>query len=342
MSAYRDAMPPQQPPALATARPLLSGTTFGMFAIVVLIWLLSLVVVALPALGAALVAGWRPQVAVALACGAWTVSAPLVLTRPVEALLAKLLYHGLHRPDPADLARIVPALERVCLRAGADRLSPSGARGPGRYLLRVQESRQLNAFALGGHVLAVTRAAVDLPDDMLEAVLAHEVGHHRHLHPLAIILGWWYLLPFEAAERLQRAIRRVTRGLARAYSRLREQTAGARAADGAIGMLVLLVLLGVLVIAGTLLAVALGLLWLPLAVLVRLARVLGAALSRSGEYAADRHAVELGYGPGLVRVLELFVVAERSARRPRGLAALLRTHPTCEARILAVGRERIS
>jgi Zn-dependent protease with chaperone function len=331
MSAYRDAMPPQQLPVLAAPRPRLSGTTFGMFAIVVPIWLLSLVVVALPALGAALLAGWRPQAAVVLASVVWTVSAALVLTRPVEAVLARLLFHGLHRPDPADLARIVPALERVCRRAGAD---------PGRYLLRVQESRQVNAFALGGHTLAVTRVALDLPDDMLEAVLAHEVGHHRHLHPLAIILGWWFLLPFEAAERLQRVIRRTTRALARAYGRLREQTAGARAADGAIGMLVLLVVLGVLVVAGTLLAVALGLLWLPLALLVRLARVLGAALSRAGEYAADRHAVELGYGPGLVRVLELFVVAERSARRPRGLAALLRSHPSCEARILAVGRGR--
>jgi hypothetical protein len=32
------------------------------------------------------------------------------------------------------------------------------------------------------------------------------------------------------------------------------------------------------------------------------------------------------------------VPAERSARRPRGLAALLRSHPSCEARMLAVGR----
>jgi Zn-dependent protease with chaperone function len=176
---------------------------------------------------------------------------------------------------------------------------------------------------------------------MLEAVLAHEVGHHRHLHPLAIILGWWYLLPFEAAERLLRAIRRVTRALARAFSRLNQQLGGAsggRAADGALGMLVLLAALGVLVVAGSLLVAALGLLWLPLAVLVRLARVLGAALSRAGEYAADRHAAELGYGPALLRVLELFVLAERSARRPRGLAALLRSHPSCEARMLAVGR----
>jgi STE24 endopeptidase len=103
-------------------------------------------------------------------------------------------------------------------------------------------------------------------------------------------------------------------------------------------MAVLLVVLGVLVVAGTLLAAALALLWLPLWLLVRLARVLGAALSRAGEYAADRHAVELGYGPGLVWVLERFALAERSTPRPRGLAALLRSHPTSQARLLAVGR----
>jgi STE24 endopeptidase len=221
----------------------------------------------------------------------------------------------------------------VCRRAG-------GA-DPGRYLLRVQESPQVNAFALGGHVLAVTRVALELPDDMLEAVLAHEVGHHLHLHPLAIVLGWWYLLPFEAAERLLRAIRRVTRSLARAFSRLNQQVggvSGGRTADGALGMLVLLVVLGVLVVVGSVLVVALGLLWLPLAVLVRVARVLAAALSRAGEYAADRHAAELGYGRALLRVLALFVAAERAAPRPRGLAVLLRTHPSCEARMLAVTR----
>jgi Zn-dependent protease with chaperone function len=323
-------MPPHLPPARAR----LSGTTLGMFAIVVLIWLLSLVVVGGLAAGAALLAGWRLPPAVALACAGWTASAMLVVARPVEAVLARLMFRGLRRPAAAELARIGPALERVCRRAG-------GAPDPGRYLLRVQQSPQVNAFALGGHVLAVTRVALELPDDMLEAVLAHEVGHHLHLHPLAIILGWWYLLPFAAAEWLLRAIRRVTRSLARAFSRLNQQVggvSGGRAVDGALGMLVLLVVLGVLVVAGGVLVVALGLLWLPLAVLVRVARVLAAALSRAGEYAADRHAAELGYGRALLRVLALFVPAERSAPRPRGLAALLRTHPTCEARMLAVAR----
>jgi Zn-dependent protease with chaperone function len=333
-------MPPQQPRApsapLHPARSRVSGTSVGMFAIVVLIWLLSLVVVALPAYGAAVLAGWEPVTVAVVACAAWTASAALILARPVEAGLARLLYRSLRRPRPAELARITPALHRVCRRAGTD---------PGRYLLRVEEKRQVNAFALGGHVLAVTRMALELPDDMLEAVLAHEVGHHRHLHPLAIILGWWYLLPFEAGDRLLRAIRRVTRWLARIFHRLSDRTgglAGGRAPDGALGMLVLLAVLGVLVVAGSVLVVGLGLLWLPLALLVRLARVLAAALSRAGEHAADRHAAELGYGPGLVQVLALFLQVEQAQPRPRGMAALLRSHPASQARIDAIRRTRLS
>jgi STE24 endopeptidase len=303
-----------------------------MFAIVVLIWLLSLVVVALPAWGAALLSGWEPLTVAILACAAWTASAVLVVARPVEAGLARLLYRSLRRPRPAELARITPALERVCRRAGAD---------PGRYLLRVEEKRQVNAFALGGHVLAVTRVALELPDDMLEAVLAHEVGHHRHLHPLAIILGWWYLLPFEAGDRLVRTIRGITRWLARSFGRLSDRTgglAGGRSPDGALGMLVLLVVLGVLVVAGTVLVVALGVVWLPLTLLVRLAKVLSAALSRAGEHAADRHAAELGYGAALIQVLALFLQVERSAPRPRGMAALLRSHPSSQSRIDAINQ----
>jgi Zn-dependent protease with chaperone function len=314
------------------ARSRVSGTSVGMFALVGVIWLLSLVVVALPAYGAALLAGWPRVTVVIVACAAWTASAALILIRPVEAGLARLLYRSLRRPRPAELARITPALERVCRRAGTD---------PGRYLLRVEEKRQVNAFALGGHVLAVTRVALELPDDMLEAVLAHEVGHHRHLHPLAIILGWWYLLPFEAGDRLLRAIRRVVRWLAQIFNRLSDRTggvAGGRAADGALGMAVLLVVLGALVLAGSVLVVALGLLWLPLALLVRLAKVLAAALSRAGEHAADRHAAELGYGAGLVQVLLLFLQAEQSAPRPRGMAALLRSHPSSRSRIDAINQ----
>src|SRR4029450_5799953 len=183
-STYRWPMPPQQ---------RVRGTSVGMFAIVALIWLLSLVVVALPAYGAAVAAGvgpvaagGEPVPAVIVPCAAWTAGAALVQVRPVEAGLARLLYRGLRRPRAAELARIAPALGRVCGRAGTGPGGPGVARraralervcrragpDPGRYLLRVEEKRQVNAFALGGHVLAVTPVALELPDDSLAAVLA--------------------------------------------------------------------------------------------------------------------------------------------------------------------------
>jgi Zn-dependent protease with chaperone function len=310
----------------------MTGTSLGMFSIVVLIWLFSLIVVGAVGDGAGALIGGLQRAGLVVACAGWTASGVLALLRPVEAVLARLLFRGLRRPGLAELARIAPALDRVCRTAGDD---------PGRYLLRVQDNRQVNAFALGGHVLAVTRVALDLPDDMLEAVLAHELGHHRQLHPAATILGWWYLLPFEAAERLLRGIRRTTRAMARTFSRLSDRTggvAGGRAADGALGMLLVLAALGVLVVVGAVLVVVLGLLWLPLALVVRVARVLGAALSRAGEFAADRHAAELGYGAGLVQVLLLFLQAEQSAPRPRGMASLLRSHPSSRSRIDAINR----
>jgi Zn-dependent protease with chaperone function len=321
------------PPAagLAPARAGPSGAAVGMFAIVAVIWSFSLLPVGAAGYGAGALGLGRPGAVAAIACLAWTASALLLLVRPVEAGVARLLFRGLRRPGPAELQRIAPAFERVCRRAGAD---------PRRYLLRVQEHRQLNAFALGGHLVAVTRVALELDDGMLEAVLAHELGHHRHLHPLATSLGWWYLLPFTAGERLWRRVGRVTRGLARAFSRLRDRTGrGALpAGDGPIGLVGVLALLGGLVVVGTVLLVVLCLLWLPLLLLVRAARVLGAGLSRAGEYAADRDAVRLGYGAGLVAVLELFVPAELAAAPPRGLAGLFRTHPTCQARVAAIRR----
>src|ERR671936_768333 len=86
----------------------------------------------------------------------------------------------------------------------------------------------------GAAVAAVARVALGLPDDLLEAVLAHEVGHHRQLHPLATSLGWWYLLPFTVAELAWRGVGRATRALARAFAGLRERAgriAGGRAVD---------------------------------------------------------------------------------------------------------------
>ena len=74
---------------------------------------------------------------------------------------------------------------------------------------------------------------------------------------------------------------------------------------------------------------------LVLIVPLLLARLASAVLNRSAEYAADRHAARLGFGPALLRVLERLTAAghdEREAADP-GPARIWATHPPLPDRI---------
>jgi Zn-dependent protease with chaperone function len=311
--------------ATVPARRQVTGTALAMFSTVVLIWCLSYVLVGPLALAAGELALGDRRAGLALGSLVWTLSGALVLVRPIETFVGRLLFR-LRRPDREELTRLTPIWLGVCHRAGAD---------PGRYLLRVEQGETLNAFAIGGHFVAVTRAALRLPDDMLEAGIAHELGHHRDLHPVATGLGWWYGLPFQAADWLLRRIRMATAFLARVFANLRMGLSGG-GIDGLLGLLAALVVVGALVVAGIAAVLLLGLVWLPLALVVWTSRLLSAALSRAAEFAADRHAVELGFGPGLTRMLELLQQTELRAPRAHGPRALLRSHPTCQARLAAI------
>src|SRR6266540_4358305 len=246
---------------LAPAGRGLSATLVGMLAIVAVTWLLSLVVVGPLAYG----------IGVALT---GTGRAALLLLRGVEARFARLLFR-VRRPDEAELRRIGPVWRRACRRAGVE---------PTDYTLRVEDSQLNNAFALGAHFVAVTRRALELPDELLEAVLAHELGHHRDLHPLAATLGWWYLMPFSLLSAALRRVGTATVATSRVFSGLKRRTgqvSGGRPLEGAPGMVGVLVILGALVVVGTVLVVLLCAVWLPLWLVTRLSRLLSAALSRS-------------------------------------------------------------
>jgi Zn-dependent protease with chaperone function len=314
-------------PALAPAGRGLTGTLLGMLAIVAVTWLLSLVVVGPVAYGVGVALTGDGGLPLLLGAACWTLSAGLVLLRWVEARFASLLF-SVRRPGQAELERIAPVWRRACGRAGVE---------PGGYTLRVEDSQRINAFALGAHFVAVTRRALELPDELLESVLAHELGHHRDLHPLAATLGWWYLMPFSLLSWLLRRVRALTRALYRAFSGLRGhlgQVPGRRP----LGLVGALVILGALVLVGVVLLVLLCAAWLPLWLVTWLSRLLSAALSRAAEYAADRRATELGYGPGLIQVLALFALDEQRAPRRGRLAWRLASHPSCQARIAAVRR----
>ncbi|HZD68703.1 MAG TPA: M48 family metalloprotease [Actinomycetes bacterium] len=317
---------------LAPAGRGVTGTLVGMVAIAAVTWLLSLAVVGPLAYGTGLALTGGGRAALVLGTAGWTLSAGLPLLRPIEARFARLLFR-VRRPDDAEVERIGPVWRAVCRRAGVE---------PSEYTLWIEDSQLVNAFALGAHFVAVTRRALELPDRPLEAVLAHELGHHRDLHPLAAVLGWWYLMPFSLLSWLLRRVRTITRALSRAFSSLRDRIrriSGERPLEGPLGLVGVLVILGGLVLVGVVLLVVLCAVWLPLWLLTGLSRALSAALSRAAEHAADRRATELGYGPGLIQVLEVFALDERRAS-PRGRASRLASHPSCQARIDAVRRRQ--
>lgn len=246
----------------------------------------------------------------------WLASGALVFHRPTEDLLARYLFR-LRRPMPLETARLEPVWREVTAIAGVD-----GA----LYQLWVEESDDLNAYAAAGHIVGVTRFALEqLPSGQLAAVLAHELGHHTGGHAWSSLLGHWYGLPGRAAWRALRAVARsvVTPARCAVY----------------LGIGVLLLAIGGL--ASTAAAVLYG---FPLLLAFP---YLSAAVGRRAELRADRHAAELGFAPNLAEVFQTMHANEVRARQttfavsgertPRELestpARLLSTHPDFPTRL---------
>ncbi|WP_405715793.1 MULTISPECIES: M48 family metalloprotease [unclassified Streptomyces] len=244
----------------------------------------------------------------------WLASGALVFHRPTEDLLARYLL-GLRRPMPREAARLEPVWREVTAIAGVD-----GA----LYQLWIEESDDLNAYAAAGHIVGVTRFALEqLPDGQLAAVLAHELGHHTGGHTWTLLLGHWYGLPGRAAWRVLRVMARSVVTPTRCAVYL------------AVGVL----LLAIGGLASTVAALLYGLpllLGLP---------YLSAAVGRRAELRADRHAAALGFAPKLAEVLETIhsnearahqealAITGKRLERESTPARLLSTHPDVPTRL---------
>lgn len=214
----------------------------------------------------------------------------VVCAPAVERRIARLFVEA-RDPAPEEAARLAPLLDRLGARAGMD---------AGRFDLRVQESDELNAAAGGLRTLFVTTAALRRTDAELEALLAHELGHHRALHPVGTLVIWWLSLPGEALEAVYRALRRLA-----------ERLVG-RVRPLALAVQLLLVLWQVAVM------------WI-----FYVGRLLARWAARVSEFAADRAAASWGYGEALAA---LYADEGESPARGR-LERLLREHPPMPARI---------
>src|SRR3954447_14803127 len=196
--------------------------------------------------------------------------AALLLVRPVELKVSGWIAGPTRLPSAGELERLEPMLERVGARAGID---------PRKLILRVQEDGRVNASAGASHLMFVTTGALRLPEEQLEAIVAHELGHHRGFHPVAAMVVWWLSLPGVA--------------LAAVYGCLRRLVARLGARLGAVGRLVAVPVVIVLVLWQV------SVMWL-----FYVANLFSRRVDRLSELSADGAAARWGYGPQLADALE--------------------------------------
>jgi Zn-dependent protease with chaperone function len=243
----------------------------------------------------------------------WLLSGAGVFLRPVETVLARVMFR-LRRPAESEQCRLTPLWSAVTAAAGVNGTT---------YDLWVEESREINASAAAGHLVSVTRWALDaLPPEHLKAVLAHELGHHLGGLPWVRLLGLWYSQPARAVARIGALIRRSVIRLVHATSPTRP-----------VAWLVLWVL--------SVLCVAAVLDTAPWLLLLLAVPPLQASVGRLEERRADRFAAQIGFGEPLREVLQHWVAAGHdTAHRQAGWRARLKaSHPTCAARIRALTRQ---
>jgi Zn-dependent protease with chaperone function len=216
--------------------------------------------------------------------------AGLLFVRPIERRFAGVIAPS-REPTPDEAERLRRLLSRLRERSGIDTT---------RLIVRVQRSDQLNAAAGAAHLLFVSEAALRCADPELEALLAHELGHHRGLHPVITAVVWWLSLPGEALAAAYRALRRV---VLRLSHRIR-----------------------VLAIAAQVLLIAwqLTVMWLYYA-----GKLLTLRAARVSEFVADRAAADWGYARELATLYASLVETPPQGR----LARLTADHPPTPLRI---------
>lgn len=242
---------------------------------------------------------------VAVVLLSWLASGVLTLTRTGERIVVRL-GPGFRRPSPADRALLDPVWTQVIDRAGLD---------PRSVDLYIQRGTAINAYAVGGRSVAVNTRLLNewrrgcLDRDAVAAVLAHELGHHETRGARFVLATLWLTMPWRVLYRavLGVGIRLIGRQAALPLATVVIVTFGAAAIHAGRQSL-----WGTVVVLS---AVAVCALVVPL---------IDAALSRAGEYAADRFAARVGYGGDLARVLSTLdhgagrepMIVRRFARHP--------------------------
>jgi Zn-dependent protease with chaperone function len=258
----------------------------------------------------ALVVFWIP-LRLALGVGYWwfvggfLAVGLLLFVRPVQVLVLTPLL-GARRATGDEAAVIGPMWAHI---AEANGLPDT------RYVVRVIDSDEVNAFACGGHLVVVTTFAVsELSSDQLRGVLAHELSHHLGLHTVAITLGHWLSAPVVLLARIGFYLENVAEAAASSFGRGSPVIATAGSVCAAIFS---------------------GLAWVFTAG-IRSSDAVTNVVGHSSEFEADQLAVRMGFGSELASALR-FVLAHGYGARPIGWRArLASSHPPARTRVARI------
>ena len=184
----------------------------------------------------------------------------------------------LRKPMVAEAEKLEPAFREVAERAGLKKT----------VKLRIDESKEWNAFAVGTRTIVVSKKMLaDLTEEELKGTLAHELGHLVSLDTIVIAA-------YVEAGRLPRMMGYVFRMIVSAI--------GLSLSFGLAGILVLGVVLYFLHLLQAIIAIVLFVILFVL--LNRIFHFFSLLLMRLTEYRQDAFAQKLGYGKGLRDTLE--------------------------------------
>ena len=200
--------------------------------------------------------------------------------------------------------KITPLIKRV--QEAAEEKSDQAL--PDVLILKVMHDPEPNAYAIGMRTICVTEGLLDLPEDMIEGVLAHEIGHlaiHHTVIQLMIGGGNFFITFFILMLKIVNYIK----GAWAALDLFR------KGGEDIVGLVFNLIDIFTAVIV---------FLWTKFCMLFLMWS------SRKTEYEADQYAYEIGFGFQLASALD---VIGWGAPKSSFLRALYSTHPDAHDRI---------
>lgn len=245
------------------------------------------------------------NVSFVLFAGVWFLLGGSLFLRPVQRLVLMRLLG----------ARTPTRQENDSLQRAWHVVAQANHIPPGRFVLSVADSDDLNAFASGGHLVVVSSWAIaNLSREDLSGVLAHELSHHLGMHTIALTVGQWLTIPIVLLARIGFYVQNIAHAATDTF------TQGSSGAS----------LIGK-TIAGALTIVS----WVFLS-MISISQVIGNATGKGAEFKADETVVNMGFGRELRNALRIVIAAGHGERATHWRDRLVTAHPPARTRVARI------